>query len=136
MQAFLTKYIPATDYRESRIKASCERGSIVIGYPHEFSGDEVHREAVRQLIAKFVKEDKKQYGTKDNPWNREFVSGGLPGRIGMAHVFLPYTYTADLIQALELAAATLKRVETKHGPFSNLQGTLDVIWAAIDKVAS
>lgn len=32
MQAIQTKYLPATNYRGSRIKATCERGSLTIGY--------------------------------------------------------------------------------------------------------
>ena len=47
MQAIQTKYLPATNTRGSRIKATCDRGSITIPYPRELSGDEVHREAVR-----------------------------------------------------------------------------------------
>ena len=66
MQAIATKYIPPTNCRGSRIKASCDRGSISIPYPHELSGDEVHREAVRQLVAKFVSEDAKTYGPESN----------------------------------------------------------------------
>ena len=57
MQAIHTKYIPRTDKRGSLIKAMCERGSIAISYPFDLSGDEVHREAVRQLVAQFIKED-------------------------------------------------------------------------------
>jgi hypothetical protein len=91
MQAIQTKYLPATNYRGSRIKASCERGSITIPYPHELSGDEVHRAAVYALLAKFCAEDLAEYGTKqeDNPWSREYVTGFLPDGSG-AHVFLPW----------------------------------------------
>jgi hypothetical protein len=86
MQAIVTKYLPATNFKGSRIKASCERGSIAISYPDELSGDECHREAVRQLIAKFVKEDAKRYGTNKNPWEREFITGWIPGNL-CVHVF-------------------------------------------------
>ena len=34
-------------------------------------------------------------------------------------------------EALELAEATIKRLEVKHGPFSSVQGTLDVIARAL-----
>lgn len=89
MQAIHTKYLPATDTRESRIKATCERGSITIPYPHELSGDEVQREAVRQLVSRFCAEDLKSYGTpiESNPWNRPFATGGLPDGT-FAHVLL------------------------------------------------
>lgn len=89
MQAIQTKYLPATDRRGSRIKATCERGSIIIDYPHDLSGDEVHREAVRQLIEKFVEEDRVNYKSHPawNPWRREFATGCLPDGT-FAHVLL------------------------------------------------
>jgi hypothetical protein len=91
MQAIHTKYLPATNTRGSRIKATCERGSITIPYPHELSGDECHREAVRQLVARFCAEDFKSYQTpiESNPWNRwnrSFATGCLPDG-SFAHVF-------------------------------------------------
>ena len=57
MQSITTKYLPATNVRGSRIKASCERGSVTISYPHELSGDAVHCAAVDALLAKFARED-------------------------------------------------------------------------------
>lgn len=88
MQAIHTKYLPCTNTLGSRIKATCERGSITIPYPYELSGDERHREAVRQLVSRFCAEDLKSYGTPhaSNPWGREFVTGGLPDGT-FAHVF-------------------------------------------------
>jgi len=90
MQSIVTKYLPATNSRPSRIKATCDRGSTIIPYPHELSGDAVHIAAVSKLVHKFAAEDLAQYGTpKDgNPWLRPFASGGLPGQAGMAHVFI------------------------------------------------
>lgn len=87
MQAIHTKYIPCTDRRGSRIKATCERGSITIDYPHELHGDEVHREAARQLVARFIAEDSTRYNASNNPWSRPFVTGGLPDGT-YAHVFV------------------------------------------------
>jgi hypothetical protein len=90
MQAIRTKYLPATNSRGSRIKATCERGSITIPYPYDLSGDEVHREAVRQLLARFIKEDSEGENgcpPERNPWNRQFVTGGLPDGT-VAHVLL------------------------------------------------
>jgi hypothetical protein len=60
MQAIQTKYIPATNTLGSRIKASCERGSITIDYPHELSGDNVHRAAAIALVSRFCYEDLKE----------------------------------------------------------------------------
>ena len=89
MQAIQTKYLPATNTRGSRIKATCERGSITIPYPYDLSGDEVHREAVRQLVAQFIREDLEDGICPDpsqNVWARKFVTGCLPDG-SFAHVF-------------------------------------------------
>jgi hypothetical protein len=52
MQAIITKYLPATNCRGSRIKATCEAGSVTIGYPHELSGMAVHAAAAKALVEK------------------------------------------------------------------------------------
>ena len=89
MQAIQTKYLPPTDTKGARIKATCERGTRTIPYPYELSGDSVHREAALQLIERFVSQDWKERATppSQNPWKRAFVTGGLPDG-SMAHVFL------------------------------------------------
>ena len=86
-QAIVTKYLPATNFKGSRIKAYCERGSITISYPDELSGDACHIAAADALVAKFVKEDEKRYGTNQNPWSRKRVCGGLPDGT-TAHVYI------------------------------------------------
>jgi len=87
MQAIQTKYVPATNSSGSKIEAKCWRGKIRIPYPHELSGDEVHREAVRALLAKFVREDEKT-GTPpgENGWNRAFITGTLADGTTLVHV--------------------------------------------------
>jgi hypothetical protein len=87
MQAIQTKYIPATSTSGSKIEAKCGRRKIRIPYPHELSGDEVHREAVRALLAKFVREDEKT-GTPpgENGWGRAFITGTLADGITLVHV--------------------------------------------------
>ena len=88
MQSIQTKYLPATDTRGSRIKAKCARGSIVIPFPHELSGDDIHRAAVLALVTRFLDEDEsKGIPRETNFWNRSFVSGSLPDG-SMAHIFL------------------------------------------------
>lgn len=90
MQAIQTRYFGPTNTLGSRIKASCERGSLTIPYPHELSGDEVHREAVRQLLSRFIREDSEGENPcppSSNPWKREFVTGTLPDGT-LAHVLL------------------------------------------------
>jgi hypothetical protein len=90
MQAIQSKYLLPSHSRGSRIKATCERGSITIPYPYELSGDEVHREAVRRLVAQFLQEDQDDGICPDpsqNIWARQFVTGCLPDG-SMAHVFI------------------------------------------------
>ena len=89
MQAIQTKYLPATNYRGSRVKATCERGSITIPFPYDKSGDAIHREAALQLLERFVSEDwtERAIPPSQNPWKREFVTGCLPDGT-MAHILL------------------------------------------------
>ena len=87
MQAIQTKFIGATNSEGSRIKASCERGTVTVPYPHELSGEHCHRYAVDFLIAKFVKDDAGKYGTHANPWSSPYVTGELPDGT-YAHVFI------------------------------------------------
>lgn len=88
MQSIQTKYLPATDSNGSRIKAKCARGSIVIPFPHELTGDAIHRAAVLALVLRFLDEDAAKGTPREtNFWNRAFVSGSLADG-SMAHVFL------------------------------------------------
>lgn len=52
MQAIQTRYLGPTNTRGSRIKAWCSAGSITIAYPHDLSGDAVHRKAALKLLDK------------------------------------------------------------------------------------
>ena len=53
MQAITTKYLPATNTKGARIKASCEAGSVTISYPHEAQrGHLAHAQAVYALAEK------------------------------------------------------------------------------------
>jgi hypothetical protein len=52
MQAIQTKFLCPTNTKGARIKASCAAGSITISYPHELSGQAVHRKAAEALVAK------------------------------------------------------------------------------------
>ena len=89
-QAIRTHYLPATNFKPSRIKAKCQRGSIVISYDSGLDNADAHREAARTLLARFIAEDAVKYGTgtERNPWSRPFVTGALPDG-SYAHVFLP-----------------------------------------------
>jgi len=52
MQAITTKYIGPSNTKGSRIKATCDAGSITIPYPHELSGEEAHAQAAMALCRK------------------------------------------------------------------------------------
>lgn len=94
MQAIITRYIPATNYKPSRIKASCARGKVILSCD-ALSGDGrdsdemTHIRAASILVARFAVEDFAKYGTPhgENPWNKPRVVGQLPSG-EMAHVFL------------------------------------------------
>lgn len=74
MKAILTRYKGPTNYRGSRIIASDDDGnSVIISYPHELSGEAVHRKAALALC------DKMQ-------WKGELASGSIKG--GYAFVFI------------------------------------------------
>lgn len=89
MQAIITHYLPATNTRCSRIKASCARGSVIISYDSGYSDERAHTKAADELVNKFVTEDVEKYHTlrAANPWNRRRVVGQLPSG-DHAHVFV------------------------------------------------
>ena len=89
MQAILTKVIPATNTRPTRIGASCARGRVQYSTTNltvEIGSDEAHRLAAAALCSAFIAEDEKQYGTTNNPWAGAFVTGTLPNG-DKCHVF-------------------------------------------------
>ena len=88
MQAIITKYLPATNFKPARMKASCARGSVTVSYDHDLDSEGNHLAAASALVCKFVIEDKSKYGTTANPWSAPRVSGQLPNG-DYCHVFLP-----------------------------------------------
>ena len=61
-QAITTKFIPCTNAKCSRVKASCERGNITISWDHALNSSENHEKAVKELLTKFEKEDIAKWG--------------------------------------------------------------------------
>ena len=61
MQAIITKYLGYTNTKSSRIKATCQAGSVTIGFPHELSGMACHAAAAKALVDKMGWNDA-QYG--------------------------------------------------------------------------
>ena len=86
MKAIQTKYLGATDYKGSRIKAWAEGwGSATISYPHEYSNEMAHFQAVKALMAKY----QPKY-VKDTPT----IFGGLPDQSGYVFCFKDSEITA------------------------------------------
>ena len=63
MQAIITKYIPCTNTRGSRIQAKCEAKTIYFSYDHSLNVENNHIAAAKELIKKL-------------DWGGEWVSGG------------------------------------------------------------
>lgn len=72
MKAIQTKYHGPTNTRGSRISATDGGNKVTIPYPHELSGELVHRKAAEALCAKMG-------------WQGELVSGSL--KTGYVFVF-------------------------------------------------
>jgi hypothetical protein len=52
MQAIQTKYLPATNTRGNRIKATCATWSITIDWPYGLDNDECFERAAKALMQK------------------------------------------------------------------------------------
>jgi hypothetical protein len=89
MQSIVTKYLPPGNVRGSRIKATCERGSITVRYPHELSGKDVHIYAKNELVKRFAAQDFTTYKTPvdKNPWLKPTICEDIPGGL-VVHVFV------------------------------------------------
>lgn len=88
MKAIRTKYHGPTNTRGSRITASDEDGNkVTIPYPHELSGEEVHRKAALALCRKMN-------------WTGQIEGGGL--KDGYAFVFTSSS-PAPLIHQVEMS---------------------------------
>ena len=88
MQAILTKILPATNTKPTRIKAICERGAAVMSYPDVDRREDAHKQAVNNLVHRFASEDAKAYGSpyNKNPWFMPYCSGQIASG-EMVHVF-------------------------------------------------
>ena len=75
MQAIVTKYLGPTNFRGSRVKASCEARSITVSWDDAKDVNDNHDAAARQL-AKALGWDK--YG--------KWVGGALPDKTGNCYV--------------------------------------------------
>lgn len=90
-QAIETKYIGPSNTKGSRIKASCQRGSITISYNDGLSSENAHIEAIEALCRKFAIEDQKEYGSDidSNPWLDPKAYGWKKDESGLVAVYVP-----------------------------------------------
>lgn len=51
-QAIITRYLPPTNERDSRIKATCYAGSITVPYSYDCEMETAHARAAQALCAK------------------------------------------------------------------------------------
>lgn len=71
MQAITTKYLPATNCKPSRVKATSQAGSVTISHDCADNHDDTHKKAVLALCRKFGWEGSLVMGTThhgDNVW--------------------------------------------------------------------
>lgn len=80
MQAIITKYVPPTNTKPGRVKATCERGSLTVSWDHGLDDGANHRAVCDALCLRFDVEDEKKYGSKFGPhsWGRSKASGQIP----------------------------------------------------------
>lgn len=77
-QAIVTKYLCPTNYRGSRVKASCEAGSKVIFWDDELDVPANHLAAAQALA-------------QELGWTKEMIQGALPEHLGgYCFVFTSY----------------------------------------------
>ncbi|MGD0135271.1 MAG: hypothetical protein ABSE57_24760 [Bryobacteraceae bacterium] len=112
MKAIVTKYRGATNTRGSRIAASDEDGNrTTIPYPHELSGEDVHRKAALALCEKMG-------------WTGRLTGASL--RSGYVFVF---TETSDAV--IRLLTALTKGGKFRGNPYCN-----DHLMAVLREIAA
>jgi len=88
MQAIQTKYLPATNFKPSRIKAWCDAGSIIVTYSHEHDVSGEHYAAAQALVIKLG---------WTGPHYGVLKQGSLPNNGGYCHVMVK---TDEAVKAL------------------------------------
>lgn len=74
MQAIITKWIGPSNVRGSRVKASCDAGSVTLSWDHSLNIEHNHHTAALKLCAKLG-------------WTGKLASGGMP-KAGYCYAFV------------------------------------------------
>lgn len=115
MKAIVTKYLPPTNVKGSRIKASAEGvPSVIISYPHEASN--AHREAALILCRKYR-------------WSEDIVGGGLPDQTGECFVFVQEM--AKALRAVEACREDFQSGKRDGGTMGAVSAAMDVCKEAL-----
>lgn len=109
MQAITTKFLGPTNFRGSRVKATCQAGSLTVSWDHALDSEANHDVAARMLAEKL--------GWVAPHYGR-LVGGGLPDGRGNCYVFVkeetgsrPYRYE----KARELLATAIDDLRILSG---------------------
>jgi hypothetical protein len=88
----VTKYIPATNFKGSRISATCELGRIIIPYDSQDSESEkqTHIRARNALLEKIKKVNGVQVDVL-----RDWAYGFIPKDHAIVHIHLAHNLTED-----------------------------------------
>ena len=79
MQAITTKYIGPTNYRGSRVKATCQAGSLTLGWDDALGVEPNHDRAAIALVRKL--------GWDQDCYGKQMTRGALPDGRGNVYVF-------------------------------------------------
>lgn len=72
-QAIVTKYLPPSNYRGARVKATAAAGSVTVHWDYGLSDNQNHAKAAEELARKFG-------------WTGRYVGGGMPKGDGNVYV--------------------------------------------------
>ena len=79
MKAIQTRYLPCTNHRGSRIKATAEGvKSLTIGYPHECDYSQAHKQAAQALADRQAKDQGLALADTRYGWQLPLAGGALP----------------------------------------------------------
>lgn len=139
MQAIKTKYHGPGNVRGSRVKASCERGSLLVEWEHGLNPDQNHRRAAKLLLDKFAAEDVKAYpGTtlESHHWG-EFITGEIENGI-CVHVlvgrFSGWGMLKKSAKALEACREQIAAGKRDGGTMGRLGLAMDAVREALAEV--